>query len=499
MRAGGGGFDIAMTRPFGTQRTPFTPIIVVAAASLAAGMCVAVRPSAAPLMAFAAVLVMLSLSWRRGVLALLLVLPFSGVPVFMAGGSGLALRDVAIILPLYVAFALAITRDETLTMPRLGVATPGLAVFAALVVLHMPVSQSMLVGAIAAKVWLAYIPMLALGYCYVRRIDDFDRVLRITALVGLIPAAIALGEWYFATRNPVIVNGHWILDFGPFRYLYGGSYDEARGSVVVLSTPFHLFVIPRIPSTFTGVTQFYGFALVAFAAGLSQAMRHGGRDWTVCAAVLGAGTIATGARLAYICVPLMVMMAAALAGPSKRQVVRSGLAGLALLAAGVVVMQSPIEVMKAMPDHLLAQMSTAARELQGSGLSRLIGHGTGWDTRAALQYGGSADVRYIENWFAKAARELGALGLVSIAVVLASLSMRLLMSLRRMEPATRRLAAPVTAVLIITVASLFKGPMIDVDPLNVYFWLLAGMLLGVARLSERGDGEESRGDSPDAA
>jgi hypothetical protein len=450
-------------------------------------------------MAIAAVLVMLSLSWRRGVLALLLVLPFSGVPVFMAGESGLALRDAAIILPLYVAFALAITRDATLTMPRLGVATPGLAVFAALVVLHMPVSQSLLVSAIAAKVWLAYIPMLALGYCYVRRIDDFDRVLRITALVGLIPAAIAVGEWYLATRHAIMADGHWVNDFGLFRYLYGGSYDEARQSAVVFTTPFHAFIIPRIPSTFTSVTQFYGFALIAFAAGLAQAMRHGGRGWMVCAAVLGVGTIATGARLAYICVPLMVVMAVFLGNPSRGQVVRFGLAGLALLAASMVLAQAPIEVIKVMPAHMLVEMGTATRELRGSGLSRLIGHGTGWDTRAALQYGGGTDARYIENWYAKAALELGALGLVSIVVVLASLSTRLLTSLRRMDPAARRLAAPVTAVLIITIASLFKGPMIDVDPLNVYFWLFAGMLLGVARLSERGDRDGSRGDSPDTA
>lgn len=492
MRAGGGGLNAAVMRPFGVQRAPATPVLLVAAVSLAAGACVALRPSAGPLMALAAVLVMLSLQWRRGVVALLLVLPFSGVPVFMAGASGLALRDAAIILPLYVAFALAITRDETLTMPRLGIAAPALAAFAALVVLHMPVSQSVLVSTIAAKVWLAYIPMLAVGYCYVRRIDDFDRALRITALAGLIPAAIALGEWYIATRHAILLNGMWVNEFGPFRHLYAGSYDQVRRSSVVFTTPFHSFVIPRIPSTFTSVTQFYGFALMAFAAGLSQAMRHGGRGWILCAAMLGAGAIATGARLAYICVPLMVVMAMVLANPSRGQVVRFGLAGLALLAAGMIVAPSALEVMKALPGHMVVEMGTATGELRGSGLS-LIGHGTGWDTRSALQYGGSADVRYIENWYAKATLELGAPGLLSIGVVMISLGVRLLTSLRRMDPATRRLAAPVTAVLVITIAALFKGPMIDVDPLNVYFWLFAGMLLGVARLSEPG------GDAPDAA
>jgi hypothetical protein len=39
----------------------------------------------------------------------------------------------------------------------------------------------------------------------------------------------------------------------------------------------------------------------------------------------------------------------------------------------------------------------------------------------------------------------------------------------------------VAALLLLTVVSLFKGPYIDLDPLNVYFWLFAGMLLGLYR------------------
>jgi hypothetical protein len=473
-----------MTRAFGTSRTPVMPIALVAAVSLAAGMCVAVRPSAGPLMASGAVLAMLSLNWRHGVTLLLILLPFSGVPVFMGGAAGLELRDAAIILPLYVAFALAVTRDTALTMPRLGAATPALAIFAALVLLHMPVSQPAMVSTIATKVWLAYIPMLALGYCYVRRIDDFDRVMRVTALVGLIPAAIAIGEWYLAAQHPVIVLGQWKNDFGPFRFLYGASYDEARGSSLSFPTAFHTFIIPRIPSTFTSVTQYYGFALVAFAAGLSQALRHGGRGWTLCAVALGLGTIASGARLAYVSVPLVTAAAVMLAGPSRHQVTLFALAGGTLLAVSVLFVRAPIDVLTLMPGHFMVEATTASRELRASGISHLIGRGTGWDTQSALRYGGSSEKQYIENWYAKAALELGFAGLASIVIVMASLSTRLLTSVRRMEPQVRRLAAPVAVLLLCTVATLFKGPVIDVDPLNVYFWLFAGMLLGIARLSE---------------
>ena len=471
-----------MTRAFGTSRAPVTPLAIVAAASLAAGMCVAARPSAGPLIAAGAVGAMLSLNWRHGVMLLLVVLPFSGVPVFMGGTAGLGLRDAAIILPLYIAFALALTRDTAMTMPRMGIAAPALAAFAALVLVHVPLSQTAVVGAIATKVWLAYIPMLALGYSYVRRIDDFDRVLHVTALVGLIPAAVAIGEWYFATQHSAIVHGHWQNDFGPFRLLYGGFYDTARGGAVAFPAPNHRFVIPRIPSTFTSVTQYYGFALVAFAAGLSQALRHGGRGWTLCAITLGLGAIASGSRLAYVSVPLMTAAAVILAGPSRRQVTIFALIAGAGTAVGVLFVATVFDVLALMPGHLMVEAETALNALRASGASHVIGRGTGWDTQSALRYGGSADKQYIENWYAKASLELGFFGLATIVIVMASLSTRLLTSVRRMEPQARRLAAPVAVLLVGTVVTLFKGPLIDVDPLNVYFWLFTGMLLGVARL-----------------
>jgi hypothetical protein len=39
------------------------------------------------------------------------------------------------------------------------------------------------------------------------------------------------------------------------------------------------------------------------------------------------------------------------------------------------------------------------------------------------------------------------------------------------------------------VVTLFKGPYVDLDPMNVYFWLLIGMLFGLYRCggAERGE------------
>ncbi|TAK59339.1 MAG: hypothetical protein EPO22_10325, partial [Dehalococcoidia bacterium] len=57
-------------------------LAAVAACALT-GAAMAARPGVAPLIAAAALLAALSLDWRRGVIALLVVLPFAGLPVFV--------------------------------------------------------------------------------------------------------------------------------------------------------------------------------------------------------------------------------------------------------------------------------------------------------------------------------------------------------------------------------------------------------------------------------
>jgi hypothetical protein len=491
----GGRAERVAARPGGLtsgERSVAPAVALALLVAAATGACaVALRPSAAPLVAVGAVLFALSLSWRRGVVLMLLALPFSGVPVFMAGDAGQAMIDVALVLPMYAGFAAAMTRESQPLLPRLGIALPALAVFAGLVVLGTTAAEPAMVRAIGAKVWLAYVPMLAVGYRYVRRASDFDRVMRITAIVGLVPAVLGICEWLYATQHANGVLLAWKNDFGPFRYLYGGMYEQARGAAVAFYAADHVYVIPRIPSMFTGMPQFYVFALVAFSAGLSQALRYGGLGWNLCAAVLGAGAIATGARQSYVAVPLIAALAVLVAGPGRREwtgVVSVAMAGMATL----LVWPTSVEILRLLPGHFMVEFDRARRELAGAGVLHVWGHGTGWDTQAALRYGAPGSTRYIENWYAKAALELGGVGLAAIVVVMASLTVRIVTSVRRMAVSERRLAAPVAALVVVAVVTLFKGPVIDWAPLDIYFWLLAGMVLGLARLPASLD--ETKGD-----
>lgn len=469
------------------ERTQWPAAMAALCACLLVGATVAVRAPAAPLLVAAGALALLSLEWRRGVLALLVVLPFSGVPVFVAGQPGLALRDVAIVLPIYASFALWITYRRESVLPPMGVALPALALFAVMVLAHVALAPSLVVGAIGTKVWLAYIPMLAVGYHFVRTGADFERAMRWTAWLGLIPACIALAEWTFASRQPQV--GVWTNDFGPFRYLYGSWYAAVQPNGLALPIGDHTFVVPRVPSTFTSSTQFYVFAIVAYAAGLSQALRSGQWRWYACAVVLAIGVIASGERQAYVVVPAIATASIVLADRAPAMLV---LASVCSGLIGVIALEgAPTSVLGAIPAHAQASLATAWGELRSAAGTGLIGHGTGWDTQSALRYGGSASTRYIENWYAKAALETGLAGLAAIVLVLASLHWRLFAALARVDLASRRAAAPVCVALVAMTLTLFKGPVLDLDPLNVYFWLLIGMLLSYLRLGRDG-GSASR-------
>ncbi len=443
------------------------PVVAVVLLAVLGGALMAARLSYAPLALGGAAAALLALRWRAGVIVLLCALPFAGVPAFLAGEPGLAARDLCIVAPLYAAFALEMTRTHHRIVPTMGVALPALAIFAALVMAQALRSPNVLAGAIGTRVWLAYIPMLAVGYRFVRAPSNFETMVKLTALLGLVPAVLACVECAYAVGRG---------DFGPFEGIYGAwQLTETQRFVVFTTGDGHLR-IPRVPATFTGVTQYFGFSLVAFAAALAMAFRRGGA-WRLCAIVLGVGALASGARAAYVALPAIALTALVLSGrlPRRPNVVLLAVAAYLLFA--LVIGSAIAGIAQELPSHALVSLRTATRELW-SGFS-LFGQGTGWDTNAALRYGGVDERRYIENWYAKAMLELGIGGLVAIVVAFASMAWGMLNGLRSMDGDARMLAAPVCGLLMVTTVLLFKGPYVDLDPLNVYFWLLLGALFGL--------------------
>ena len=201
---------------------------------------------------------------------------------------------------------------------------------------------------------------------------------------------------------------------------------------------------------------------------------------------MAAGAVASGARAAYVAVPAITVLSVALSGIGTRGAIT--FTALAAVAFSIVAAAQTdvVSIALGLPSHVELTMRTAAHEMRSSFTP--AGHGTGWDTNAALRYGGVTERRYIENWYAKAMLELGIGGLIAIVAAFVSIAWALLRGLPALDVASRRIAAPVVALLLMTMALLFKGPYIDLDPLNVYAWLLLGAVFGLYRAPERDGG-----------
>jgi hypothetical protein len=468
-----------------------SPVVMTALAACAASGSAVVFGPGLPIVTAASVgIFLLCTRWRTGGFVLLALLPLSGVPALLAGEAGLAFRDVVVVLPLYCGFALAMLAMDGPILPPLGGVGVVLGCFALVAVAYVVIAPTPLAGAIGVRVWVAYLPMLAIGYHLVRDAADFEAVLRLTAVIALIPVSVGLMEWAFALTGG---------DFGPFERLYAvNPLDDNQRFVVFTTSDGHL-KIPRVPSLFTSASQYYAFTLVALASTLALALQRGERRWIAASMLVGAAALTTGARAAYVIVPALVLLAIVL-----RDGVRPSHLALGGLAAAIcgfmsLLISEPLAIAQALPAHVEVTLRTALSEFAPA--LRPLGHGTGWDTNAALRYGGVAETRYIENWYAKAGLELGLVGLVlavsGVAMLVASLlagHLRIPAGGNGPHEQARALSAPLVALFAVTAVSLVKGPYIDLDPMNVYFWLFAGMLFGLYRAASGRDGVADRRD-----
>jgi O-antigen ligase len=90
----------------------------------------------------------------------------------------------------------------------------------------------------------------------------------------------------------------------------------------------------------------------------------------------------------------------------------------------------------------------------------------------------------IENYYAKVAYELGLPGLVLVATLFAWIIWSGWRVTRQAGDELRPCAAALTAFAACIALNSFKGWQLDLDPINVYFWVFAGILSGIPGLDD---------------
>jgi hypothetical protein len=239
------------------------------------------------------------------------------------------------------------------------------------------------------------------------------------------------------------------------------------------------------------VAQYYNFVLatlcLAYGRWRSMPRRSGSRFWfgMVPVAVVALAGLLTGARGAFVMIPLFFVVALALSADwiGLVQVVLVLSAGLATaLALFRSTSYDLFDVVRELAvDYLTV---TQVGEFKGALATTVWGLGTGTNTGPARLARPDQITSMLENYYAKAVMELGVPGLIAVVTLFLTI---LVLGYMRSRPLTNPVASAyansILAFLIISVINGWKASYLDLDPLNVYFWLYAGLLLRIPTMT----------------
>jgi len=370
-----------------------------------------------------------------------------------------------------------------------------LALLAALVAIQVfnPDIESLLVGLVGLKVWLFYIPMAFIGYHLVRSRRDLDRVLKLMCMTALVPAIVGIVE------AVLLYTGNSSLVYS----LYGdAAYTSTQGFAAVQVGGATLL---RVPSTFSFVAQYYVFMTAMVAIGYAwwrmappnTSQRHAR---VLVWAILLIAVLTSGARGAIAFIPLLLLAILIIEGGlGTRAIGVLVTLGVGLLLTFGLVGANPTGVVGSLLENARIQFDTViVTGAEEASKDLLTGIGTGTDTNAiryvtddeGQQF--SATNGWQESYWAKSILELGIGGFILVIIALGAVFVSGVRTHRRLrDPGLRALSASILGLMVWAFANTPKGQYLDFDPLNIYFWLFAGILFKLAVLDRERSGDRT--------
>ncbi|MBI3452119.1 MAG: hypothetical protein HY057_04670 [Rhodospirillales bacterium] len=419
--------------------------------------------------------------WQRGLEWLLVFLPFAGYLTMFLRPNPLAIliKDFLIVIPLYIA--LFVLRPKALrNMPVPRVLMILLFLFSVIIMLQWlnPALANFVVAAIGTKVWLFYVPLMFVAAAAIERRETLIWWLRLMLIVATVPTAVGLLQFFMSST---------VGYYATMTLFYGRFAAEATQGFTTFNFGGTLY---RIPSTFTFVTQYFGFTMAMLVPAYALLYLETSGTWRrfarIMMAVIIIASMLSGARSAFVFIPLTLALALLIDGRI------TGLIG-AIFAAPVLVLVA-LDLGNLDPAKILGGTQDLAQGYsEGLVIDTItealiytpFGTGTGMNTGAA-RYGLPDVIErsvLLESLYAKTIVELGIPGLAILIGIFVSL---ILFGLQQVfvlkDRALKSTAAAIIAFVIAIVINSFKGWQIDVDPVNIYFWFFIGILFKLKAL-----------------
>lgn len=434
---------------------------------------------------------------RYAVYGFIIYLPFSGTVTYALGGSAiLQLAKDAIFYPALIGVILFCRKykqplilPQTIKVPLLILGTFLLAVL--LIVngsqqLSATGEKPILLGILGLKALLGYLLLITCIYYLIRDREDLYFLLRIQVILIITCCALGLMQ-YLMLKTGVCAGTQ-----GKGSALFRASLDArcfVGGSL--LYTPEQGQI--RLPGTFVAPWQWGWFlissAFFAFGTAFSDRSFFWRTLGLISMAMVAMMSVLSGQRIALALVPAVVITLLILTGQivNLKRFLPAGI-GLflilsLLIARDPAVVNQRIESFRsrweASPpqEFILNQLSWAQEQQQG-----FLGRGLGRATNAARIFG---KTELVETYHAKVLYEIGPIGLLLLLALFTALTISTFRAYRSIqEPNLRGYAASMWVFVLFISYFPYYYPL-DVDPVNVYYWLAAGIALKLPEIDRQ--------------
>ncbi|OKH45239.1 hypothetical protein NIES2101_26970 [Calothrix sp. HK-06] len=341
-------------------------------------------------------------------------------------------------------------------------------------------------GLLGLKVFLGYVPLISCIYYSIRDKRDFLRLSRLQVLFILICGILGIIQYLLllvgvceGTRN---ATGDALYKASiDARCYFGGAliYSPSEGMI-------------RLPGTFVAPWQWAWFLISStfftFATGFSDPSILWKGISLGSLVVVFINAVISGQRIALALVPVCFMLCLLLTGQLgnlKKFIPMFG--GLALIL-GIAMVSNPTVVeertasftsrWEASPpqEFIVNQFEEVWKNVDGP-----LGSGLGRATNSARAMG---ETKLVETYYPKVLHEVGIIGLIAWIVFVTCLTIICFKTYRKIKNRNFRSYAATMWVFILFISYNTYYYPLDVDPVAVYYWFAAGILLKLPEIDK---------------
>ncbi len=447
----------------------------------------------------ALICLLLSFKFQRLALyAFIIYVPFGGTITYALGGNPILqiAKDVFYIPALIGLFQFCRKNRLPIILPK-AIKPPLIflliVVCITILVTNLPdqIGQvdgkyPMLMAIWGAKIFFGYVPLVACVYYLIRNKEDLVFILRLQAILVLVACSLGLVQYL------MLKTGMCAGTAGAGEEMFRTSL-EARcfvGGSLLYSPDVGQI---RLPGTFVAPWQWGWFLISAAFFSFGTTFSDKSAFWRLIGLIslvaVMVMAVVSGQRIALVVAPISIVSLTVLTGQVanlKRFIPIGVVLGLILsylVVTNPAVIETRIASLQSRwsaspPQEFIAgQFGDVWQKQKG-----IFGHGVGRATNSARTFG---ETTLIETYHPKLIYEIGPIGLFAALSVYTALTIATFKIYRATRDKNLRSYAASMWVFVLFISYCPYYYPLDVDPVGVYYWLAAGIILKIPELERQ--------------